>query len=69
MPDDCLTSFVQAIAADDYADDEQPDLGPLRALAEREEVAGVVSRLGRQRRPPAARDDPWRRWPVTLPVR
>ena len=41
------TSFVQAIAADDYADDEQPDLGPLRALAEREEVAGAVSRLGR----------------------
>ncbi len=44
MSEDRIRELRQSYA-DDYRGDEPPDLGLLRALAEREELADAVSRL------------------------
>jgi hypothetical protein len=58
MSEDRICELRQGYADDDYQGGEPPDLGPLRALAEREELADAVSRLadGYGRQLPA--DDP-----------
>ena len=45
MPDDRLDQLRVDHAADAYLGGEPPDLGPMRALAEHEELADAVSRV------------------------
>jgi hypothetical protein len=45
MSDDRLHELRTGYSADTFLGDEPPDLRPLRALAEREELADAVSRL------------------------
>jgi hypothetical protein len=45
MPADRLNQLRAGYAVVDYSGDEPPDLGPLRTLAEREELTTTLSRL------------------------
>jgi hypothetical protein len=45
MSEDRIRELRQGYAEDDYQEAGPPDLGPLRALAEREELAEAVTRL------------------------
>lgn len=45
MSDDRIRQLRQSDVDDDYQGDEPPDLEPLRALAERQELADATARL------------------------
>lgn len=58
MHDGRLNQLRSSYPTDDYFGDEPPDLGPLQALSEREEVAEAVSRLADSFGRPLPADDP-----------
>jgi hypothetical protein len=58
MSEDRIRELRQGDADDAYQGDERPDLGPLRALAEREELAEAVSRLADEYGRPLPAGDP-----------
>jgi len=58
MSEDRIRQLRQGYADNDYQRDEPPDLGPLRALAERGELADAVSRLADGYGRPLPSDDP-----------
>ena len=58
MPNDDLMQSAAARAAAGNLGDERPDLGPIRALAEREEFADARSRLADSRGCSLRADDP-----------
>ncbi|MGD0373595.1 MAG: hypothetical protein ABSB01_03265 [Streptosporangiaceae bacterium] len=58
MSDDRLNQFRAGYAVDAYIGDEPPDLDPLRALAERAELADAVTRLCDSYGRPLPDDDP-----------
>jgi hypothetical protein len=58
MSDDRLDQLRAGYATDAYTGDEPPDLSPLRALAERAELADAVSRLCDSYGRPLPDDDP-----------
>jgi hypothetical protein len=57
MPDDRIDQLRKGCAEDSYLG-EPPDLGPLRAVAEREELAEAASRLTDGYGRPVPADDP-----------
>jgi hypothetical protein len=58
VSNDRLNQLRTGYATDAYTGDEPPDLGPLRALAERAELTGAVSRLCDSYGRPLPADDP-----------
>jgi hypothetical protein len=58
MSHDHLPPLREDHAADAYAGEEPPDLGPLRALAKREELAEAAARLTDENGRPLPHDDP-----------
>jgi hypothetical protein len=58
MPDDRSQWLSADQAADDWLAEEQPDLAPLRALADGEELADAVSCLASEYGLPLRADDP-----------
>jgi hypothetical protein len=58
MSEDRLSQLRAGSAADAYSGEEPPDLCPLRAVAEREELADAVSRLADACGRPLPADDP-----------
>jgi hypothetical protein len=58
MPEDRLSQFRAGYAADAYLEEEPPDLGPLRAVAGREELADAVARVADAYGRPLPADDP-----------
>lgn len=60
MSEDRMRQIRSGFAEDASQSDEPPDLGPLRALAEREELADAASRLADAYGRPLRDDDPLR---------
>jgi hypothetical protein len=60
MSEDCSHQTRRGCADDASQSDEPPDLGPLRALAEREELADAAGRLADAYGRPLRDDDPLR---------
>jgi hypothetical protein len=60
MPEDRLHQIRRGFAADASQGDELPDLGPLQALTEREELADATGRLADAYGRPLRDDDPLR---------
>ena len=58
MSEDRLHQLKTGYSADAYLAEEPPDLSPLRAVAEREELADAVSRLTDAYSRPLPADDP-----------
>ena len=58
MSENRIRQLRQGYADDDYQADEPPDLDPLRALAENEELADAVGRLADGFSRPLPADDP-----------
>lgn len=58
MRDDRLQQIRRGYADDGFLDDEPPDLGPLRALAESAELADAVAGLADAYGRPLPADDP-----------
>lgn len=58
MSVDRLDQLKTGYSAEAYLGEEPPDLGPLRAVAEREELADAVSRLADAYGRPLPADDP-----------
>ena len=60
MSEDCLHQMRPGFVDDASQSDGPPDLGPLRALAEREELADATGRLADAYGRPLRDDDPLR---------